>query len=115
MSPEELAELHTRREAGRVEREARKAAAAATKESALASPFSIAIDCTFEHLMESREVKSMVHQFQMCYAANSRAAVPARLCLAGLRGELAAGYDNVCGTDKWPVRRRSMRACARAL
>jgi hypothetical protein len=46
----------------------------------------------------------MVHQFTNCYAANSRATVPARLCLAGLKGQLAAGYDAVCGTDKWAVR-----------
>ena len=53
----------------------------------------------------------MVQQFSSCNAANMRAAVPARICLAGLGGQLAAGLDAVCGAEKWPVR-RTLRVAA---
>lgn len=47
----------------------------------------------------------MVKQFAQCYAVNSRAAVPARLTLASLSGELAAGYTAMSGSDKWTLHR----------
>ena len=46
----------------------------------------------------------MTHQFAMCYAANMRAPVPARITLAGLTGAMAAGLAAVSGVEKWPVR-----------
>jgi tRNA (guanine9-N1)-methyltransferase len=104
MSEEELAALAARRAAGREAREQQKAAQAANRAAALTSAHTLVIDCAFEPLMEPREVKSMVHQFTQCYAANTRAQVPARLCLTGLGGSLAAGLSAVCGADSWPVR-----------
>ena len=47
----------------------------------------------------------MVQQFSSCNAANMRAPVPARICLAGLGGNLADGLNGICGAEKWPVRR----------
>ncbi len=125
LSPEELAELAAQRQATKEERREQKQAQAANKAAALASPYSVVIDCAFGELMVrfcsctrplpsapamtsltaqgTGENKSLMQQFAICYASNARAAVPARLCFTGLGGDLAERYDRYSGTDKWPV------------
>lgn len=105
MSPEELAALQERREAAKVHQVAKKDAAAARREAAQTSPYNVVIDCAFDHLMEQKESKAMVHQLSLCHASNMRAAVPARLNFTSLSGALAEGHAAVCGADKWPIAR----------
>jgi len=103
MDAEQLAALEVRREAGRAEREARKAGVVAAKAACLASPFNVVIDCSFTHLMSEKEVKSVVHQFALCNAANVRATPPLRLSFAALEGPLAAGLTAIVGFPQWPL------------
>ena len=103
LSPEELQAHLAKRQSTLAERRESKAQAVAHRNSALDSPFNLCIDCAFGELMQPKEVKSLLHQFTLCYASNGRAAVPTRLTFAGLTGALAAGYDKYAGSERWPV------------
>ena len=103
LSPEELEQLAERRAVAVAERKRRGGEEKSRRAAALASPFSVVVDCSFGHLMETKEKNSLAAQFQHSYSANARAALPCRLCFTGLTGELAEGLARHAGSEHWPV------------
>ena len=48
----------------------------------------LVIDLEFGNLMHPGEIKSLTQQMMICYASNNRAAVPYRLTLTGVNGNM---------------------------
>ncbi|XP_013912341.1 PREDICTED: tRNA methyltransferase 10 homolog A [Thamnophis sirtalis] len=61
------------------------------------SPLRLIIDCSFDNLMELKDVKKLHKQIQRCYAENRKALHPVQFYLTSHGGQLK---DNMNETDK---------------
>eukprot|EP00898_Chlorokybus_atmophyticus_P006699 jgi/Chlat1/702/Chrsp104S01285 len=52
---------------------------------------------------QSIEVRSLTQQLIYCYAANSRASTPCKLCFTSVKGVMAERFDRIPGVKHWPV------------
>ena len=58
-------------------------------------PITFIIDCSYEHLMQQKEVNSLSSQITRCYSDNHRAPFQAHLVVSSFRGGLKERYDNI--------------------
>ena len=63
----------------------------------------IVIDCEWSEKMTERELLSLTQQIMYCYAANKRAAKPARLCILGASDAHTSLIRKLPGFDTWDV------------
>jgi hypothetical protein len=125
LSPQQLEE---RRDKGRRDAEARRAALAAAAEDKDGTLF-IAVDCAYEPdggvgeaaaavehptpttapLHAPKAVRSLAKQLELCVAANRRAPRPARLFATSYGGPLAAFCARM-GADAWPLLEKHERS-----
>lgn len=69
-----------------------------------ASGVSVAIDCSFDHLMNDLEVRKVAKQIQRCYAANRRSSSPFQFHLCGFKSKTKSWFDEkVQGYSNWDV------------
>lgn len=62
----------------------------------VSSPLRILVDCSFDHLMVDREIKSMCSQLTRCYADNRTARRPCQLIITGWNsGKIAHRFHTV--------------------
>jgi len=66
------------------------------------SCFKVCIDCSFEELMTSKEIKSLSNQVRYCYAVNKSSYNSVHLSVSSLSGATYENLTKVCGfPDQW--------------
>ena len=58
-------------------------------------PITFIIDCSYEHLMQAKEINSLSSQITRCYSDNHRAPFQAHLVISSFQGKLKERFDNV--------------------
>lgn len=58
-------------------------------------PITVIIDCSYEHLMQQKEINSLSSQITRCYSDNHKAPFQAHLVVSSFSGKLKDRFDNV--------------------
>ena len=58
-------------------------------------PITFVIDCSYEHLMQQKEINSLSSQITRCYSDNHKAPFQAHLVVSSFTGKLKDRFDNV--------------------
>ncbi len=94
----------------REERQQERASAKAAFQEAVSSAAAadaptVVIDCSFDDLMNEREIVSLAQQLSYSYCAVRRAGMPVRLSLTSHGGALGAQLRKILGSENWAVER----------
>lgn len=65
------------------------------------SKFGICLDCSFENVMQPKEINSLASQIRYCYAANKKAKHPVNVKVTSIGGTTLEKLENVSGFDTW--------------
>ena len=65
------------------------------------SKYGICLDCSFEDVMQKKEINSLASQIRYCYAANKKAKHPADVKATSISGTTLERLENVSGFDSW--------------
>uniref|UniRef100_T1INU4 tRNA (guanine(9)-N(1))-methyltransferase n=1 Tax=Strigamia maritima TaxID=126957 RepID=T1INU4_STRMM len=64
---------------------------------------SVAVDLSFENLMNDRDIRKTLKQVQNCYATNRRLSAPLQLHLTSFGGKIRSQFESIEGNVKWDV------------
>ncbi|ELT96766.1 hypothetical protein CAPTEDRAFT_101464 [Capitella teleta] len=63
----------------------------------------VVIDCSFDHLMQDKQVMCLVQQLQFCYAANRRAANPLQFYVTSCDDKTLTRLDQAGNYRNWDI------------
>ncbi|KAL3943474.1 MAG: hypothetical protein SGBAC_002438 [Bacillariaceae sp.] len=65
------------------------------------SKYGICLDCSFEDVMQKKEINSLASQIRYCYAANKKSKHPVNVKATSIGGTTLERLENVSGFDSW--------------